>query len=324
MTLWGRRWSATEELTISVYGSEGVYAIGTAVAEPSLARAAEGADIALIAVPVDARRRVMEEAADALNECALLVAWEGMGWFREHLQELGLKRPLAVGLQRSPILCRVRSIGRAVEVFGTRSEVVAAPTEPAHRVRAKRFLSAVLPFRVAIAPSYVCVSLSPSNPLIHPARLYSSGRQGFDLARGTRFYADWDDAASEILLALHADVALLRDALRLPKIYLRTLADQRDVRPAAITKLHRGLVGAMAELQLPVHRDARGATLDREHRFFREDIGEGLGYMLHLAGEAGVVMPTAQAVFRWYEEGAAHGKGRSSAEGQDAPSRGLR
>ena len=40
--------------------------------------------------------------------------------------------------------------------------------------------------------------------------------------------------------------------------------------------------------------------MDRRHRFFREDIGEGLAYILDIASHAGVEMPAAQAIYNWY------------------------
>lgn len=300
VVIWGRRWASPAELTLTVYGAEGTYAIGTAFAEPSLRRALEGADVAIIAVPTHVRRRVLEQAAPRLTDCAMLVSWEGTGWFREHLKELGIERPIAVGLQRSPILCRVRSNGQSVEIFGVRTEVVAATTKPADRSCARQLLDSLLPFGFAFAPSYECVSLSPSNPLIHPARVYSFDRPGVDLARDVRFYADWDDAASEVLLLLHGEVARLRDELRLPRRYLRTLADQpRPRAPSEITRLHR-TQACLAELQVPVRQGSRGRSLDRRHRFFREDIGEGLAYILDIASHAGVEMPAAQAIYNWY------------------------
>jgi opine dehydrogenase len=301
VVIWGRRWSDEAELTITAFGPEGIYAVGAVTAEKALERAVEGADVALIAVPTHCRRQVMSQVAAQLNRCSLVVAWEGTGRFREHLIELGIVQPVVVGLQRSPILCRVRSSGRSVELFGVRTEVVAAPTDPDHRTVARKLLSSLLPFRVALAPDYDCVALSPSNPLIHPARVYACGRPGSDPPRaGTRFYADWDDAASAVLLALHAEVARLRDALHLPRKYLRTLADAKPpLSPSELTAVHQAQA-CLAELLVPLLQDADEVVVDRQHRFCQEDIGEGLGYILEIADRAGVVMPTSRAIFDWY------------------------
>lgn len=323
VVVWGRRWTAEAELAITAFGPEGTYAVGAVTAETSLERAAEGADVALIAVPTHVRRRVMQQIAPQLNECALLVAWEGTGWFRENLNELGIVRPVVVGLQRSPILCRVRRSGQLVELFGVRTEVVAASTDPGRRIAARRLLSNLLPFRFVLAPDYDCVAISPSNPLIHPARVYSCERLGRNpLGGGMRFYADWDDEASKVLLALHADVARLRDVMHLPKKYLRTLADVANPSsPSELTILHRAQT-CLAELMVPLCRRNQRVMVDREHRFCREDIGEGLGYILEVAGRAGVAMPTARAIFDWYRSAEVPEPHRSKVH--DAADHGLR
>jgi opine dehydrogenase len=303
--LWGRRVPRRVPLTLECFGREGLYAVGAVSAEPSIRRAVDGAEIVVITVPAHVRHRVLDRIADRVRNSSLLLAWEGMGRFAESLRSLRIGGPVIVGLQRSPILSRIRRPWQSVEILGVRSRVVAATVDPADVPSARRLLERCFPFRFDVAPTYRCVSLSPANPLIHPARLYAvaHSRRG-EGALPAHFYADWDDEASATLLALHQEVASLRRALRLPVRFVRTLVDgAAPPSPAQVTHDIRS-EHRLAEIMLPVVRKSpHRLQLDRTHRFFREDIGEGLSYILSIAHRARVEMPTAKAIHRWYMRG---------------------
>jgi len=160
-------------------------------------------------------------------------------------------------------------------------------------------MKAIFPFKFALAPDYRCVSLSPGNPMIHPARLYSCGLAGADSIRpGVRFYQNWNDSASRVLIDLHREVAEVRDELRLPRAFVRTLVDASAPTAQAVTRDIRA-ARSLEGILLPV-RTLRGRwQLDRRHRFFREDIDESLAYIRRIARSGGVAMPVAEAISAW-------------------------
>lgn len=290
-------------LQVSAFGDSGVYAQGTATAEPVLERVLQGVDVVILAVPTNVRHTLIAPVAASLDACPLLLAWEGAGRLRQSMRALGIAQPMIVGLQRSPILCRTQRALRSVEILGVRSEVVAATIAAEDTADAQRAMKALLPFRFAFAPNYDCVTLSPGNPLIHPARLYRC-----DLARlrpggrGGRFYADWDDRASATLLALHSELARLRDALRLPAEFVHTMADAPTPPSPSQTTCDIRAARSLAGIRLPLSIGAQGYGWNLQHRFFREDIGEGLAGILEIARSAGVAMPTAQAIEHWHAD----------------------
>ncbi len=273
-----------------------------------------GADVVVLAVPAHVRAALLRPLVPALADCRLLLAWEGSGRLAETVDALGLQRPTIVGLQRSPLLCRATPAPQAqtdaarsrrtVRILGVRDSVVAACLRRSDIAHARRVLRALLPLRLRFAPDYACVRLSPGNPLTHPARLYACAATPLRAGtRGTRFYADWDDAASQVLLALHGELARLRDARGLPRSHLRTLADAaRPWTPAALTRFTREAT-ALRAVRLPLSPVEEGIGMSRweiAHRFFAEDIGEGLATILADADAAGVAMPTASAIVQWY------------------------
>jgi len=297
-TIWSRRWRHARLIHRRAIGREGTYGIGQARIQPSLRQAVDRADIIVIAVPGHGRAALLKRIAGRIDTCALLVAWEGLGAFPETLRHLGMAGPTIVGLQRSPLCCRALS-GDTVEILGVRTRVVAATVDSGDSSRAARLMKAIFPFKFAFAPDYRCVSLSPGNPMIHPARLYSCGHAGADPIRpGVRFYQDWNDSASRVLIDLHREVADVRDRLRLPRAFVRTLVDESDPAPQAVTRDIRA-ARSLDGILLPVRSFRRRWQLDRRHRFFREDIAESLAYIRRIARSGGVTMPVADAISAW-------------------------
>lgn len=318
--MWGRSLPQCESLRIDAWAAAtaSMPAHLCARAEVQACDAPEaavaGADLVVLAVPTHLRAALLRPLVPALADCRLLLAWEGSGRLAETVDALDLRQPAIVGLQRSPLLCRAAPAPQAragatrnrrtVRILGVRDSVIAACLRRRDTAYAQRVLRAVLPVRLRFATDYACVRLSPGNPLTHPARLYACASAELRVgARGTRFYADWDDAASRILLALHGELARLRDARGLPRRHLRTLADAtRPWTPAALTRITREAT-ALREVRLPLGPVEEGSGMSRwntAHRFFAEDIGEGLATILADADAAGVAMPTASAIVRWY------------------------
>lgn len=302
VSLWGRDLERRALVGITAYGELGIYAVGSATTEPVLRRAVDGADVVVCAVPAHARHSLLKRIRRHLDSCSLLLAWEGMGRFAESIEELGIRPQIGAGLQRSPMLCRKREAYRSVEILGVRSRVIAAPVDPRGLRQLQKLTSGVLPFPVVFVRDYSYAALSPSNPLIHPARVYACAVQR-TISPGARFYGDWDSYSSEVLLILHRELAELRDALRLSEKWLSTLVDRAG--PPSARQVTREILAArtLRSIPLPVRETSRGAELDRTHRFFREDIGEGLKYILDAAKERGVHLPMTEKICSWYASG---------------------
>ncbi|MGP9819921.1 NAD/NADP octopine/nopaline dehydrogenase family protein [Salinarimonas sp. NSM] len=301
VSLWGRRAVGLGSRTFRCVNAGATCAAGRATVRPDPRSAVHDAAVVVLAVPTDARPDLLRMLAGAMPACRVLLAWEGTGPFREELAAIDALWPACAGLQRSPLVARPLADGTGCDLRGVRSSVVAAAVDADDRALVGDVLGALLPVGIEMAPSYDHVSVSPGNPLIHPARLWAiaSGPGEDRAADGGGFYAGWDDRASEILLALHGELARLRDALGLSRSHVRTLVDRDPVpNPARVTAEIRG-EAALAEVPVPIRIVDGRPTLDREHRFVREDIGRGLAYVVALARRAGQAMPTAEAIVAW-------------------------
>ncbi|MDB4308223.1 NAD/NADP octopine/nopaline dehydrogenase family protein [Gammaproteobacteria bacterium] len=301
--LWARKFEQKHELRLVAYVGSLPYAAGRVTAQPDLIEAVDGAAALFLTTPSHTRRSLLERCGRFLQECHLLFSWEGSGSFAQTLVELGLEGIPAAGYQRSPLICRGAANGiEHVEILAVRSLVTAASIAKEHRVSVQGWLQTLLPFRQQFAPDYRYVSISPGNPLIHPARLFSLYRQNCKLRAGALgFYQHWDDDASEVLLQLHTELSQLRDRLALDKRYISTYMDRDTVPgPQTITAEIRRQA-PLAHVRIPVVGDSEALELDFSHRFFAEDIGEGIRQILKIADASAIRLPALQAVAAWYE-----------------------
>lgn len=299
VVLWGRSLERSHEVAITVAGTEGLHAVGRVNLETSLLRAVHTASIVVIAVPAHVRHDLLRRIRGSLVSCVLLLAWEGMGKFSESVQALNIRAGIAVGLQRSPLVCRVKELHKAVTILGVRSRVVAAPVDPGALTRVEEIISTVLPFHFSFANDYRYASLSPGNPLIHPARIYTHAKVR-SVVPDVPFYGDWDNIASQALLGLHRELALLREHLQLSPLLLSTLADRN---PAPSTEQLTEEIRATKELdevRFPLRVCAGGPKLDWSHRFLQEDIGEGLMYIHEVAQKHEVRLEVTKSICDWY------------------------
>lgn len=268
------------------------------LATAELEQAVLTAEVVILAVPTHARRDLLQALSPHLSRCVLLLSWEGTGRFAQEAAELAIDPSICAGLQRSPLIARRRSQPGAVTILGVRSSVVAGTLVPTERRRVAELLRALFPFSFNLAPSYEYVVLSPGNPLIHPARLFS-WQQAAVTRRSERFYADWDDAASHTLLSLHRELKELRDHSGLLRRYLTTLADQTPVlSDAELTAQIRGET-RLSHIKMPMRPADSGVGVDPTHRFVLEDIGQGLDQIAVVARQRGVPMPMTATILAW-------------------------
>ena len=295
--LWSSRAEREEPIVVRLesYARE-VYCTGTALLTPDLRAATHLADIAILVVPGHFRGELFQRLSDG-GLPPVIISWEGAGYFDQLIEPYA--GVTAIGFQRSPLVCNVVHQWRAVRLAGARSKVIAATVRSSDTASAHALLSSLLPFKVCMAPTYECIVLSPGNPLIHPARLFACRRHSSGRLAGERFYRDWNDESSSVLLRMHAELAHLRNRLHLPRRFIATLADRKPLLTSrALTEetraektLHRVRFPSLVEGPI---------RFDPSHRFLREDIGESLRRMLSVASTSGVKMDQCAQVFDWH------------------------
>lgn len=106
------------------------------------------------------------------------------------------------GLQRVPAIARLVQYGGIVKVQGKRERLNLASISDNRKYQIAEMISEVFERPCECLDNYLCVTLTPSNPILHTTRLYSLFKdyeQGMEYPDVRLFCEKWDDDSSEML-----------------------------------------------------------------------------------------------------------------------------
>ncbi len=206
------------------------------------------------------------------------------------------------GFQRVPFISRVVDYGKTAELKGYKETLHAAIENSSEKEPIRAELEMLLEKPVSIADSYYEVSLSNSNPLLHPARLYTMWKDwqpGIFYPRNPQFYAEWTLEASALLIQMDDEFQHLLKALGLKPGCIPTILDYyKSTDAISLTqKLHD--IRAFQGIMSPMKEVEGGWIPDFSSRYFTEDFPYGMRFIVETASEQGVAIPTIEKVYQW-------------------------
>ena len=300
VTIWGKGLIGRERRKISAYSADGTHAIGLAHFNDELASTVKGATIIFLTVPTYAYRDLLMRISKYIDRRVIIVGWEGTGYFEDATKQSSLTDNLVIGLQKSPILCRTQAMGESVEILGLRKEVLGGSVIGSNPIPTINLLNNILPTRIKYVPDYRYISLSPGNPILHPARLYSFYKTQPDIKKRF-FYADWNDLASELLIVLFKELTEIRNSLGMKVEFFEPATGSGNLDPKVITQKVKQ-ARTLAGITLPHSLHENEIQIDFMHRFFREDIGQGLAYISMISAKSSVKTPNINSIVEWYQK----------------------
>jgi hypothetical protein len=158
---------------------------------------------------------------------------------------------------------------------------------------------------VKLLGNFYEVSLSNSNPLLHPARLYTMWENWNPAVKYDRipmFYAEWDDTASQLLIDMDNELqSLLRLLPVEPNSVPSILEYYESVDASTLTQKIRS-IPAFKSIKSPmIENEGDGYIPDLNSRYFIEDFECGTFYIRDTARLKGVDTPAINRVGEWYE-----------------------
>ena len=223
------------------------------------------------------------------------------GFFFEAFKVLPSDIPL-FGFQRVPFISRIIDYGKKAELKGYKEalHVAIENTSEKEPIRAK--LEKLFEKPVSIADSYYEVSLSNSNPILHPARLYTMWKDWqpeIIYPRNPQFYAEWTVEASTLLLKMDDEFQHLLKVLGLKPGCIPTILNYYESTDAVslTQKLHD--IKAFQGIPSPMKEVEGGWIPDFSSRYFIEDFPYGMRFIVETAHEQNVEIPTIEAIYQW-------------------------
>ncbi|MBR6451645.1 MAG: NAD/NADP octopine/nopaline dehydrogenase family protein [Lachnospiraceae bacterium] len=279
---------------------QAVGVVATDSAEVAFAKA----ELVFVTVPAFAMPKTAKEmlpyAKPGMKICLIPGTGGGECAFSEHLK----KGAVLFGLQRVPSVARLLEYGKTVRCSGYRDKLVVSAIPGSFATEAGSIIEEILDMPCDILPSYLAITLTPSNPILHTTRLYSifkDYRPGKVYENLPLFYEGWDDASSEMLLACDAEVQEI--CKHLPQFDLsgvRSLKEHYESENAqALTRKISG-IASFRGLKTPSVAVEGGYVPDLQSRYFTADFPYGLCILQQIAAFADIQTPHMDQVMNWY------------------------
>lgn len=121
------------------------------------------------------------------------------------------------GLFNIPWLCKIASYGESVRIIGPKAHLSVA-TSSSNDTELFSILLGMYDIPVLKAPNFMSLTLTPSNQIIHPARVYAvfknwDGGKVYQESEVPTFYEDFDDESAEVLSLLDAEIQAIKSAI---------------------------------------------------------------------------------------------------------------
>ena len=263
-------------------------------------RAAESAEYIFVTLPSNVQRSFAEKISAFVNSSMKFIMVPGFGG-AEFLMQPAIKRGAKLfGLQRVSCIARLKEYGHSVW-YENKSSISLAAFNKKNFETVRQDMEKIFEIHCAKLPNYLCVTFTPSNPVLHTSRLYSMFKNFQSLKENPLFYASWTDEASEVLFELDEEVQSI--CHELSEINLNSVVSLKkhyeSNTPAALTKKLKS-ISSLSKISSPVIQTDVGWMPDFDNSYFTCDFGYGLDILLQFAEILNLQVPTMKKIMQWY------------------------
>lgn len=223
------------------------------------------------------------------------------GFYFEARRRLPEGTPL-FGFQRVPFIARTTEYGRRASLLGYKKQLCMGTENIADAERFRSAMERILATPVVLANNMYEVSLTNSNPLLHPARLYGlwhDWRRGRVYGRVPMFYEEWDELSAELYIKMDNEFQSLLGSLPVSRGCIKTVLDYYESGDAASLARKLRSITAFKGIPAPMTEVAGGYVPDFGSRYFTEDFPYGLAIIRRLAIDNNVPAPVIDMVYGW-------------------------
>ena len=206
------------------------------------------------------------------------------------------------GFQRVPFISRTIEYGHLAELKGYKETLSVAIEQTESKEPIRQQLERLFEKPVTLLDSHYEVSLSNSNPLLHPSRLYTmwkDWRPGITYPRNPQFYAEWTLEASVLLIQMDEEFQNLLKILGLKPGCIPTVLDYYESTDAESLTHKLQTIKAFQGIYSPMKEVPDGFIPDFTSRYFTEDFPYGMRFIIETAQKHHANIPTIENVYRW-------------------------
>lgn len=195
------------------------------------------ADLIMITMPPTMMIPLAEIIYDNTDAHTIIGFVPGNGGFEFAFRKCIERGNVFFGIDRVPAIARLTERGKTVCCSGYKEKLYIAALPSGKTDECCTIIESIYDIPCVRLPGFLALTLTPSNPILHTARLYTIFR---DFAPGVTytniplFYEDWDDASSELLLACDDEIQEICKAM--PDFGLEYVVSEREFYGADTTE----------------------------------------------------------------------------------------
>ncbi len=266
-------------------------------------KAVAEADIVLLCLPGFMIRKAINSIMPHVkDQTAVGSIVASTGFFFQAMQIIGERKCPLFAFQRVPFIARTVTYGKRARLLGDKKELKLCVEQCDNKEQLRKTLETMFNTPTTLLNNYYEASLTNSNSLLHPARLYSLWSDyeiGDTYEQIPLFYEDWDIKASELYIAMDNEFQQLLDVLPIEKGSIPTVLDYYESHDAASLTAKLRSIKAFKGIKAPMKETAKGFIPDIKSRYFKEDFPYGLRIIRSLAHDENISTPTIDMVDDW-------------------------
>lgn len=210
------------------------------------------------------------------------------------------------GIERVPAIARLIQKGKIVKSTGYREELHVAALPKANAKKCAEIIEEIFDKKTKVIPCYLNLTMTPSNPILHTTRLrtlFGDWNKGKVYGSIPLFYEEWDDAASELLIACDEEVQAICHALpNLELSFVKSLRVYYESPTVEAMTNKISSIDAFKGLRAPMIQVEGGVIPDLHSRYFTADFSYGLTIIKQVADFVEVDVPNIVATMEWYKK----------------------
>ncbi|CZT56438.1 NAD/NADP-dependent octopine/nopaline dehydrogenase family protein [Solibaculum mannosilyticum] len=262
------------------------------------------ADMLFVTVPSFSLAEIAKEIQPYLKKTTPLGIIPGTGGMEFFLKPFIEQGYPVFGLDRVPCIARLIEYGKSVTASKKTSVRLGCFNYDKKELCKK--VGSLLGLSCLPLDNYLTVTFTPSNPILHTARLYAlyqNASPDHCWQSNVPFYEDWDDLSSQILIACDQELQNICSSI--------TELDLSGVIPltvhyesATVETMTKKISNILAFKGIPspmVLKDGH-YILDLQSRYFTEDFPFGLCILKGFAEIFHCSTPSIDKVLQWYQD----------------------
>lgn len=282
------------------------------------------ADYVIFCMPVYKYREALHTIAPFLNKnkdvfIGTIYGQGGFNWMVDEIKnKYSLSNVITFAFGLIPWICRIIEYGKKGVTYGPKAANYGAVSPKSYFKQVDEELLENIcnkwfnKGKVYQSDDFISLTLSVDNQIIHTSRcfgLYKVNGETWNKKEDVpMFYKDYDDVSAQLLADLDSDYSKIREKIkemypeREFKYMLDYLALERFSYQSQNTDIKESFVTSqtLVSIGTPVIQNSEGLwEIDRNHRFFMDDIYYGNCIAKWMAEKLNIEVPTIDSILHW-------------------------